>query len=776
MSAHAATLSPCTDCPRQILVVDDDETVCDVLREIAEREGVETAIAHTSVDALQRLEADAFGLLVVDIRLPDEHGLKLIARARNHPLHRHCPVLVISGRFDEADLTKVEEALPNCQVLHKPLETSAFRSALELALPAPKPAERGTIAAAGFALQVDHEEGVARLVARGAGPHIITDRETLRAQLENQEVRTGIDHQAIDDAFIRLAEGRLVDTAIVIARAHPPVSGEPGRIAYHVDVTGEATYRGPSTAEDASVDFHAATAVTLIETDDLLAEIVPPTEGQAGVRLTGAALPAEPGAPASLQAGDGCRTDEEGRRVYAAIPGRPVLASDELRVSPVYEVQEDVDFTTGNIEFDGHVIVRGSVKDGFAVHCESAEIHGTVDACTVHCKGDLVVRGGINGRKRAEIHVSGYVHAKYVNQARVTAFGDVTAEREILHAQVWSQGRIAASQIVGGQCLALLGIETDTLGSDIGIRTEVQAGVNFEVHKKDLELQELEHAIAPLLKPVQSLFGDREAFQRLPRATQNEHRQQLAQFADLKRHHDSLSADREMLVSMQAYQPVKEVRVRRLLNPDTIVKIGPYSHHYKHELKGPLRLLEDPAQGAVCLAADDGGPVPTPTEEDRTERQPRPSRGNAPSRLYTTEDLQGLYEQYAALVAETAFTYVVADPSVAGRKTVCRALREAGCEDIREAKCGTLALGLAHKAAHTVVAIIEVGLQDMDAAAFIRKIRSGEDLQQSRILLVTSEMRKDRLLPAIQSGVDAYLPKPVDIDRLAERLRSLNAL
>ncbi len=71
----------------RVLVVDDDAAVRYTLREILESDGVEVAEAADGVEALERLDADPFQLVISDLRMPRVDGLELLrkARARSQP-------------------------------------------------------------------------------------------------------------------------------------------------------------------------------------------------------------------------------------------------------------------------------------------------------------------------------------------------------------------------------------------------------------------------------------------------------------------------------------------------------------------------------------------------------------------------------------------------------------------------------------------------------------------------------------------------------------------
>ena len=58
-------------------------------------------------------------------------------------------------------------------------------------------------------------------------------------------------------------------------------------------------------------------------------------------------------------------------KIYAESGGRPEFKDNRLTISSIYEIKNDVCFETGNIDFDGHVVVHGSVLDDFSIEAKS---------------------------------------------------------------------------------------------------------------------------------------------------------------------------------------------------------------------------------------------------------------------------------------------------------------------------------------------------------------------------------------------------------------------
>jgi len=65
--------------PARILVIDDDESVRKVLAAVLEEKGYLVDIAKNGKEAIEKSNAKFYNLALVDIRLPDMEGTKLLA-------------------------------------------------------------------------------------------------------------------------------------------------------------------------------------------------------------------------------------------------------------------------------------------------------------------------------------------------------------------------------------------------------------------------------------------------------------------------------------------------------------------------------------------------------------------------------------------------------------------------------------------------------------------------------------------------------------------------
>jgi two-component system, NtrC family, response regulator HydG len=104
-----------------ILLVDDDTSICAMLKNILARRGHRVSIAHTGEEAISMAQKEMYGLLLVDLKLPTIDGLETYLAIK--AINPAAVAIMITGyRRERADL--VASALRNCAYtcLYKPID------------------------------------------------------------------------------------------------------------------------------------------------------------------------------------------------------------------------------------------------------------------------------------------------------------------------------------------------------------------------------------------------------------------------------------------------------------------------------------------------------------------------------------------------------------------------------------------------------------------------------------------------------------------------------
>lgn len=113
---------------KQILVVDDSATmrrmVMSVLRDL---KGVNFQEASNGLEAIERLVIASVDLMILDLNMPEMHGLEVLQFVRTHPNYNSIPIIVLTTRGDEASRRDALAAGAS-SYLTKPFEPRSFVS------------------------------------------------------------------------------------------------------------------------------------------------------------------------------------------------------------------------------------------------------------------------------------------------------------------------------------------------------------------------------------------------------------------------------------------------------------------------------------------------------------------------------------------------------------------------------------------------------------------------------------------------------------------------
>jgi two-component system chemotaxis response regulator CheY len=96
----------------QILVVDDSPTIRRMVRASLARvsPAVDFVEAGSGLEAIERLALGAVVLIVLDLNMPDMHGLEVLGFVRAHERYRHVPIVVLTTRGDDASRSAALQA------------------------------------------------------------------------------------------------------------------------------------------------------------------------------------------------------------------------------------------------------------------------------------------------------------------------------------------------------------------------------------------------------------------------------------------------------------------------------------------------------------------------------------------------------------------------------------------------------------------------------------------------------------------------------------------
>ena len=328
--------------------------------------------------------------------------------------------------------------------------------------------------------------------------------------LENNGIIYGIQEDIINKS---LEDGNF-NIPILAAEGKPPVNGKNARIEFLVNVNKKIIPK--FIGEEESIDYKDLSIVENVEEGQKLAEKIEASEGEEGTTVFGDKIETKGGKDIDPKEilGDNVKMSDDGKFIIASINGQVVLKGKLLSVEPIFEVSGDVGPETGNINFIGSVLVKGSVNDNYSIKAEgNIDIQGTVGKCDLEAKGDIMVKLGIQGNENSFVRAGGDVIAKFIQFSNIEAGNNVVVTEAILNSNIDADNRIILigkrASASGGRLRALTEVNGKVLGSQAGTKTLIETGISpakrRAIDSMEKEKEELDIAIEELERGIKSL-------------------------------------------------------------------------------------------------------------------------------------------------------------------------------------------------------------------------------------------------------------------------------
>ena len=390
----------------------------------------------------------------------------------------------------------------------------------------------------------------------------------------------------------------------VVARAQPPQAGEDGRVEWAVSDDSPATEEDEGDATTAKPFSHyERSAFVMVEAGQVIGRVVEPTPGVEGRDVLGRPIPPDglSGQPVNLQLEPSIELDPAGQLV-AQIPGVLERRGDSATIRRVMCVDESVDFSTGNIRFDGDVLVRGGVCDCFVVKATGQiEVGGLIEAAILESGGDLVARGGFAGRQRGTAQVGGHLIAHYLNTVSGHVANDLIVEREVINCDLIVHGGVHVDRgsIIGGRLVVAGVIEAAALGSAAAAETQLVIGY----------VAVLDDKAAQLHRVVATLTRQRDELGETPDNLTGE---ALAHWRERDRQVEQFEQVQSRLDGQIRQKRIVDLTVTRMLHLGVILRVAGQRFQIGNNVPGPVRVYLDDAGQPVYSA---GGDVDQPLEK-----------------------------------------------------------------------------------------------------------------------------------------------------------------
>lgn len=268
---------------------------------------------------------------------------------------------------------------------------------------------------------------------------------------------------------------------VIIAEGQPSTPGESAKVKYY-----ELTEKKPRIEANGEVNHFEIQLFDVVEKGDWLGEKIPPQAGKDGITIKKNIIPAKKGKDLPLKYDPNTveeRIEPDGRIVlYARKNGAVNYVNQRIVVGNHYTLDGDVGYSSGNIDFDGYVTIKGTVDDCFTVKATKdisiLSDNGIGAAGLIESThGSIFIRGGVNGKGNAKIKAEKDVYLKYVNECSIEAAGSIIIGQYAYHSQLKADKIKIESykgKIVGGNAIARYQVVSSTIGNRSENPTHVQ--------------------------------------------------------------------------------------------------------------------------------------------------------------------------------------------------------------------------------------------------------------------------------------------------------------
>jgi uncharacterized protein len=322
--------------------------------------------------------------------------------------------------------------------------------------------------------------------------------ENLTELIEEAGVTAGIDESGVQQAQKLIDDSCDDFVDIPFAQGVFPGEGEDASLHFELEI-------GPLAGHllaDGTIDFRDRRIMVGVNKGCHIATKIPAVQGKEGYNVLGEVIEPKSGKDITVKVqGDATFLAEENRVIATADGAMSVVNNDTIKVTSKSTIKGDVDYNTGNIESENHIIINGSVRPGFKVNAGGdLEISGAVSSASIHSNGNLVIKGGITGQS-SMITSGGDLDIHFIERGVIKSGGLVVIRKQCYYSSIEAASDIRchkSSSILGGTLLAGGNLTVGNVGADNCAAATLGAGVDpgryllYRQLQKELQQQQEE--------------------------------------------------------------------------------------------------------------------------------------------------------------------------------------------------------------------------------------------------------------------------------------------
>lgn len=462
-------------------------------------------------------------------------------------------------------------------------------------------------------------------------------QSSLIAFLKENGIISGIDFESVDrglkqvknPAIIRekrddgLTEIRYesgASSTFTAARGNPPAGGAHGKIQYQFEIYPWENPLRDNPDESGRVDFRDLKIIQTAKKGMLLAQIIPSAKGTSGADIRGNPVLPPDVHSAVLVEGRNTHLSGDGTAITAALDGQIRAEIRKNGMEATIHVEEvlnleNVDYSTGHIDFPGTVVIKGTVLDGFRVNARGdIIIEKSVGRVSLSATGNIILAGGIVSRDDGFISSGQSVYARFVETASVRAKENIIIEEAVMHSRLTAGKRIhiesGRGELIGGVTVCGKLVRAKKIGARAGSPTRVNAGLDPDQLESLSALENDYEERRTILRRVESHLSQIEESVRRGKNLEAEEKNTRGQLLELKEKVletlRDMDKQRERIYSSIEPDPEALVEALEIVHPGVEVSLGATVRRYRVQrraISGYCRFVLD--EDVVALRHSD---------------------------------------------------------------------------------------------------------------------------------------------------------------------------
>ncbi len=321
------------------------------------------------------------------------------------------------------------------------------------------------------------------------------------------------------EQFAQIAESFAAapsDIDVEIAVSRPPVDGVDARIEWREGLDPTRTPE-PVLNKNGTVDHYRQQHLVQVNEGDVLATVTAETPGEPGRDVRGRDIKPKTGRKLPLRF-DEASTSLVSGELTARRTGVLQIVQGVVAVADLLEINSDVDFSTGNLQSRGSILVKGAVRDRFLVSAQkNIQIAGLVEAATLEAGGDIALLRGMAARYAGSIKAKGGLTVGFIDSCRIEIGGSLTLGREMINCDVTVGANIEgpSATVIGGIIRPTGAVRLGTVGSAGETPTTLRLGsapiLTQQRSEFENAIKAIERAVAQLREQAATLAPNGQA-------------------------------------------------------------------------------------------------------------------------------------------------------------------------------------------------------------------------------------------------------------------------